>query len=348
MPASAPYLTLRIVRIIQETDQARSYVFEPEGGQVDWLPGQFLTFIIPAGHEDLRRSYSILSLPGEPLKIIVKKVENGAISRLILQRWKVGDVVHSLHPAGRFTLSPQQEKSRDIFFFAAGSGIVPLFPQIRYLLEREKQSILHLIYINHTESGALFLRELGELERQFATFDLYLLYSDPAGTGSRRGRLSNIGTEALLREKLRYQKEDAIFMLCGPFAFMRMLSFTIGAMHFPKVNIRKENYLPEIMRAGQAHHRLFPARQVTIFAPEKHEVQVAEGKDILTAALEQGLQLPYSCRGGVCGNCAAKCVSGSVYMSINEVLTDADLQAGWVLTCTGHPETENVVLELPA
>src|SRR5690606_3134739 len=147
------------------------------------------------------------------------------------------------------------------------------------------------------------------------------------------GRLSNISTEALINKILAFDKNDAVFLLCGPFAYMRMLIFTIGLMGFKKANIRKENYLPEVMRSAHVLHQTFPEREITIKIHGKQtSVHVPSGSSILNAALKQGLNLPYSCNGGVCGNCAAICKSGRVHMSVNEVLMDSDLQQGWLLT----------------
>ena len=107
----------------------------------------------------------------------------------------------------------------------------------------------------------------------------------------------------------------------------------------------RENFIPEIMRAGQARHRHFDDQTIElIFENKLYHLKVESGKNILDAALQQGLHLPYSCKGGICGNCAAKCTKGKVYMSINEVLSNADLDQGWVLTCTGFPESKGVAI----
>lgn len=340
-------LSFRIISVKPETALAKTYSLEPLSGEpLSYKPGQFLTFIIRTEKQELRRSYSILSLPGEPLKITVKKVENGAISRFILQYWKPGAIVTSLPPAGRFTLEAQQHIARDIFCFAAGSGIIPILPQIRNLLQKEPQSSIHLIYSNRNEDDALFLDDIEALAAQHSSLKLTTLFSAPLRRLSEQGHLSNISAEAYVRRELRYSKENAVFLLCGPFTYIRMLRITLGFMHFKQENILKENYVPELMRAGNVHHPSFPDRNVFIqLYNQRYKINVQSGEDILTAALAQGLALPYSCRGGVCGNCTAICKEGKVYMSINEVLTENDLKEGWVLTCTGFPEEDNTVIE---
>jgi len=340
-------IQFRISSIKQETAQARTYRLKLlNQDKLDYKPGQFLTFIINTERQELRRSYSILSLPGEETEITVKKVENGIISRYILQNWKEGATVYSLPPSGRFTLDPEKNARRDIFFFAAGSGIVPVLPMIRNLLQKEPLSCVHLIYSNRNENDSLFLREIELLADRFEALNLINFFSEPAYRIHERGHISNLTAEPLINKNIRFDKKNALFFLCGPFSYMRMLRFTIGLMQVEKENIRTENYIPEVMRTGQVHHKLLPAQAVQVNLPgESYIVQVDTGQNILNAALEKGLHLPYSCKGGVCGNCAVICKSGAVYMSVNEVLTDKDLQQGWVLTCTGYPEDNKVILD---
>lgn len=339
-------LQFRIVSVKQETAVAKTFELEEiHGTRVHYQPGQFLTFIIETEKQELRRSYSILSLPGEPLKITVKKVVNGLISRFILQHWHEGDLVTALPPAGRFSLTPQN-LPRDIFFFAAGSGIIPILPQIRHLLKEESQSYFLLVYSNHNEADTLFLSEIEVLEQTYENFRVMHLFSDPTERLYEKGHLSNLHAEAIVSRNLRFHKEDAVFMICGPYTYMRMLVFTLGLMHFPKENIRKENYLPEVMRSGAFSEPVFPDRQVLIkLREEVHRVDVTSGSTILQAVLKYGLQPPYSCEGGVCGICAARCKAGKVHMSINEVLTEAEVKDGWVLTCTGYPAKDGTYLE---
>jgi ring-1,2-phenylacetyl-CoA epoxidase subunit PaaE len=341
-------LLFNILHIKQETETAKSYELELNNEKpLEFIPGQFLTFIIKLGDQEVRRSYSITSIPGEALKVTIQKVDNGLISRYILSSWKVGDTLVSLPPMGRFTLRPQPRVKRDIFCFAAGSGIIPVLPQIRTLLVEEPQSSIHLIYSNANERKTLFLDEIEELRKGHDHLEVTFLFSDPAFRIKERGRLSNLYTEHLVNLQLRYNRTEAVFLICGPFTYMRMLGITLLSMHFRKENLWKENFIPEIMRSGYVSKSKFPEREITIEVNGRaNRLSVASGQDILTAALQKGLNIPYSCRGGVCGSCAAICKRGKVQMSINEVLTDDDIKAGWVLTCTGYPAEEKTTIAL--
>ena len=160
----------RIASIKQETKEAKTYTLESLSAITPFLPGQFLTFIFQFEHEELRRSYSIISLPGEKLKITVQRVENGVVSRYILIHWKIRTIVEALPPMGRFTLHPVKTYSRDLFFLAAGSGITPILPLIRFLLKEEPQSAIHLFYSNNSEDKIVFRDEIEELKKHNAHF----------------------------------------------------------------------------------------------------------------------------------------------------------------------------------
>ena len=339
-------LLFNIVGIIPETEIAKTYELELNNSKpLKFIPGQFLTFIINLGKQEVRRSYSITSIPGEALKITVQKVDNGLISRHILNSWRVGDNLVSLPPMGRFTLHRQAHGKRDIFCFAAGSGIIPVLPQIRTLLVKEPQSLIHLVYSNTNERKTLFLAQIEELKQNHDHLEVTFLFSEPAFRIKERGRLSNLYTQDLVNLQLRYNRSEAVFLICGPFTYMRMLGITLVSMHFRKENILRENFIPEIMRSGYISQPKFPEMEMNIEVNgQDNRLLVESGQDILTAALQKGLILPYSCRGGVCGSCAAICKSGKVYMSINEVLTDDDIKSGWVLTCTGYPAEEGTTI----
>lgn len=338
-------IQFRIVSIKQETAEAKTFGLEPLNGKVDFLPGQFLTFILPFEHETLRRSYSIVSLPGEPIKVTVQRVENGAVSRYILIHWKAGMLLDALPPAGRFTLKAQQNFSRDIFFLAAGSGITPIFPLIRHLLQQEPQSAVHLLYSSRNEESILFRDELEKLEREHSQFHITHFLSNPKQNWEQRRRLNNGILEPLIYKKMQFEPAKAVFMICGPFTYMRMARLTLIYMKFAEEQLKTENFLPEIMRSGTRTTPHFPDRDIQLYIKgQHHQVHVKSGQNILKASLEAGIQLPYSCEGGVCSACAAICKKGKVTMSVNEVLTAKDIQDGWVLTCTGYPADDEVII----
>lgn len=352
------FLRLRIVQIVSETPDAKSYFLEPiDGKPVSHRAGQFLTLILqhrdryagagePNAHE-VRRSYSLSSAPGEPLRLTIKRLENGEISRYLLSTLRVGDVLTSLHPAGRFTLDENQ--SGDLILLGAGSGITPLFSLLKQVLYTEPDRRVTLLYSNPGERAIIFREELDNLQHQFPDrFRLLYLLSNPSEDWyGLRGRLNNVMLERLLPELVGTSDRQMLhFYICGPGDYMRMIQFTLIFSGFRLEQIRRENFVVEtVFRAPPP--ALAQDRTVLLrFRGREVEIQVPAYKSILQAALDEGIPLPYSCRGGRCSTCAAHCTAGSVHMTINDVLTERDMREGWVLTCTGYPESDGVAIEI--
>ncbi|GAB3565661.1 phenylacetate-CoA oxygenase/reductase subunit PaaK [Spirosoma luteolum] len=343
-----PFLRLRIVRIDIETADARSYWLEATNGQpVSYRPGQFLTLVLRHNGHEVRRSYSISSPLGQGLRLTIKRISNGEVSRWLLDTLRVGDELTSLPPAGRFTLDAASPG--DLLLLGAGSGITPLLPLLSQALAGRPNGRITLLYSNTHERSVLFRDELEKLQQQHPDrFRLIHLLSNPSDdwTG-RRGRLNNVMLEQLLPSLTDGTDRRALTCyVCGPPAYMRMAQFTLVVAGVPAEQIRRENFVVEpVMTVPQPAQAI--DRSVTLQLPDRQvSIQVPAYKTILQAALDEGLHLPYSCRGGRCATCAARLVSGRVGMTINDVLTTRDLAEGWVLTCTGYPESDGVVIAL--
>jgi len=343
-------LNLKIIQIIEETTEAKSFVFENVGGEkINYLPGQFLTFIFNTNGREIRRSYSISSTPeiDEHIKITVKKIENGEISRFFNNDVKVGDQISSLPPAGRFTLNVNNCFERDVFLIAGGSGISPLYSNLKNILANEHLSNVKLIYANKNESTTIFYKNLIELEKKYASqFKIINIYSSPLENSHLSPqRLNNFLFEKLIKENLKFERHDAQFLICGPSEMIRMAQITLHFMGFVNDQIKKENFI--IKPAPQPFNLNAETRTIKIRIKEKtHLLSIPPNKFILQVALENHINLPYSCKGGRCSTCTTRLISGKVKMVINDVLTDQDLANGWILTCTAQPETDEVEIEI--
>ena len=323
-------------------DVATLFFIEISGKSFSYRPGQFITLVFDHHDEEIRRSYSLSSIPADPyLAVTVKRIANGEISRFLLTKIKPGDIINAVEPAGRFFVAdPETEK--DIFFLAAGSGIVPVYAQLRSIFNAPGKSNITLIYSNRDKESILFKDHLDELAKQHAgrLKIIHLLSSEAK-------RLTNLVVEELVKKHLRFNFEAAEFYTCGPFDYMRMIRLTLIYMGFDPGQIRKENFvLDTVSVAGPTV--IYPPRRIRIhFNKEIHDLVAGENQSILQAALQNNIPLPYSCRTGDCSTCSALCKTGKVELAKNNVLTDADLAAGWVLTCTGHAVTDDVVIEFP-
>lgn len=329
--------TLRVVAIRTEASGTRTISLR----RADDLPfsyraGQFLTLLFSSHGHELRRSYSFCTTPDiDPLPAItVKRVPNGEISRFLLDHLRVGDLLESLPPAGRFFL---ETAAGTHFFLAAGSGLVPIFSLLKQALAAPDGARVILITQQHDRDSTPFYEALHGLSSQvdparWQWIDLLTV---------RDGRLNNWGLEEWLFSLLPREAFDgARWYVCGPPAFMRMAQFTLRTLGIPEGHIKQEHFTVEHIPAPPPLFDRTP-RQVMIHdGSGTHVFDVKWPDTILQAALNNGVPLPYSCRAGRCSTCVARLLKGSVKMSINEVLTDKDLGEGLVLTCVGHAETD--------
>jgi ring-1,2-phenylacetyl-CoA epoxidase subunit PaaE len=332
-------ITFKVDKIVNETEFSKTFYLKSTGEKITYKAGQFLTFILNLYSKDIRRSYSFGSTPGvdDDLFITVKRIENGAVSRYFFEHIKEGDSLISLPPSGRFTI---EERNESVYFFiAAGSGITPIFSLLKQLLFHQHNKVI-LLYQNTDERSSIYRRHIVELQSEFADrFTLVEIFSKPTEEVNQPKRLNNHSLEKIIKEHTSKQ-EDVVFYLCGPIEFMRMAHFTLRVLGYKEEQVKKENFVVDFIPKAPFLEDTSPKNVVIHFNGRMHNIEVAYPNNILEVALKNNIQLPYSCRGGRCSTCTAKCTSGSIKMSINDVLTEKDLERGLVLTCVGYPETD--------
>ena len=349
------YKTIRIKEIREEVKGFKIFSFE-EGHQIHYKAGQYLTLVhIPpakfsnfARGEEIRRSYSITSVPilNEPLSIGVKRIPNGFFSRLLVDHANPGDELITTGAGGLFILPEDVNIYRQIFFFAAGSGITPVYALLKASLYLHPHLHLVLVYSNRSPATTIFLEELKQLKNEFGhRFHIEWLFSSLADLAKAR-----LYRELLMElvNRLSFGNfSNTLFYICGPVSYMRMCTFVLQEMQVAAGNIKKENFL---IAQPRPHQSLppdpNPHRAIIKFGSNIYQVPVHYPDSILHAAKKQGIVLPYSCETGRCGNCLARCIKGQVWLSHNEVLTEEDLAKGLTLTCVGHPVGGDVELEI--
>ena len=334
--------------IIQQTrEEAPGFmviVFR-DGHRLTWREGQYLTFIHQFQGEEIRRSYSIISssLLGEPLAIGFRRIQNGIFSRYLADRVQPGDSLRTIGPAGFFTLPENCKPFRDLVFFAAGSGISPVISLIKSALYGRPHLQVQLLYSTPGPDQTPFLQELIQLEKKFSNrFGIRFFFSNAVQLS--KARLNREALVDFLSGFTTDRLSQTLFFICGPDAYMRMCTYTLQESRVPAENIRKEIFNTVRVRTPFMPPDLTP-RQVIIHLEERNNsITVAYPDTILSASKKNGLQLPYSCETGRCGNCALRLISGRVWMSNNEVLTERELEEGLILTCVGHPVFGDVEL----
>jgi ferredoxin-NADP reductase len=346
-PLTNPLLKkLTVARIIEEAPDFKSFVFEEDAAnRIHYKAGQYLTFIQYFNGVETRRSYSIISSPAleEPLAVGVKRIANGVFSRFMTDKVQPGDVLETIGAAGLFTLPENIRDYKQVFFFAAGSGITPVYSILKTILHEHTDICIVLIYSNYSPAKAAFLQELQQLQQQFKDrLTIEFLFS--IDKNFYRAHLHRDLVFNLINQYRMAPLQQVLAYVCGPLNYMRMCIFTLQELNIPTENIKKENFSTQKVAT-----KIEPPDKQTYnahihFAGQTYTVTVQYPDTILKAARKTGIVLPYSCEAGKCGNCAMRCTEGNVWMSYNEVLTERDLQQGLVLTCVGHPVFGDVEL----
>jgi ring-1,2-phenylacetyl-CoA epoxidase subunit PaaE len=341
------YKTVRIAGIKEEVRDFKTFSFE-ENHNINYKAGQYLTLVYHAYNEEIRRSYSITSSPvlNEPLSIGVKRVENGFFSRQLVDAAKQGDELITIGAGGFFTLPADIHSYKQIFFFAAGSGITPVYSLVKTALHAHPGLSLAIIYSNASAAKTVFFRELIQLKEKFPNrFHAEFLFSNTIDLSKAR-----LHRELLLQFLTELAVADysrSLFYICGPASYMRMCTYTLLETGVPAGNIKREDFVIDSVRRRDTSPPDAVSRKAVIkFNNSAYHVMINYPDSILQAAKKTGISLPYSCEAGRCGSCVAKCTKGNVWHSYNEVLTEKELKQGLILTCVGHPYGSDVEIEI--
>ncbi|WP_182379959.1 fatty acid desaturase [Nocardioides sp. WS12] len=301
-----------------------------------FVQGQHITLRAVIDGQDVRRSYSITAPVSEgTLRVAVKQIEGGLFSTYVNNHLQVGDILDVMTPTGRFHTALEPTAQRIYAAVAAGSGITAILSNVATTLEAEQHSRFILVYGNRTSDSTMFRAELEALsDRWDNRLTVHHVLSREPGA-AYVGRI----TADLVRE-LVSEDVDAWF-LCGPQELVDSLSSELPGQ-----------VLTEIFHAEQTHADLAVDVEsqviVALDGVESTFVLRSTGDTILDAALQQGLEPPYSCAGGACGTCRAKVLLGKAVMDQNHALDDAEVATGYVLTCQAHPVTKELRLDYDA
>jgi ring-1,2-phenylacetyl-CoA epoxidase subunit PaaE len=337
------HVQLRIREVIQETSDSKTFIFENK--DLNYQAGQFLTFLIPSGISTIRRAYSFCTAPqvDEYPAVTVKRVDNGAGSRYILDNWKTGDLVECIKAAGKFILS--KEDASEIVLFAAGSGIVPLLSIMKQALHDQSIKKIHLFYSNRSANSTIFRKEILNLEAQYPEkLRVTWFFSDAFNI--REGRINADFVDSYFTNKIKSQKDKVHVFACGPESFMYLAEVRTLYAGVPLENYHQEVFFREENPNHKPHAFKEGNFDVTIQKDGKtYSFQVPGDRTILSQAIKNNVPIPWSCSSGRCSTCMLKLLEGKVYLSRNETLTDKDLSKGFVLTCTAYPEEGPIILK---
>lgn len=305
----------------------------------DFTPGQYITIKTQIKGKDLRRAYSICSSPrSDCFTIGVKKVDKGGFSDFAHTQLAVGDTLEVMPPEGRFTFQ-STGRPKTIAAFAAGSGITPIMSIAKAVLESHPKSKFVLVYGNKSFKDTMFYTDLVNLELNHSErFSVYFVTSQTQEDDSRFGRIDTAMVNYALKNKHKEVDFDAYY-LCGPEAMIDLVSETLQNNDIPKDKIHFELFTStEIL--DELPDRPDGKTQLTVTVDDEMFDLTMDKKDrVLDAVLKENIDAPYSCQGGVCSTCIARVTEGKAEMAKNQILTDGEIEEGFILTCQAHPLT---------
>ena len=347
--------SLRVASLTQETRDAVVVTFDVPEEQRDafrFTPGQNLTLRAHFDGEEIRRSYSICSAPYEQkVSIAIKRVQDGQFSTWANKELRPGHMIECMCPSGGFGEPADPEHPRHHVAFAAGSGITPVISILKTILREEPNSRFTLVYGNRASSSVIFKEELENLKDQYIDrFRLvFILSREHQDIDLFNGRIDRAKADQLFKHWIDPSDIDVAY-LCGPQTMMEDVYASLLEHGVPKESLRRELFGVAPRTAGRPRFSENTSDQMcsvkVIQDGRQREITIHKNqKTVLEEALAQGVELPYSCKGGVCSTCRCKLTTGEVEMDVNFALEDYEVARGFILTCQSYPVSNELVLD---
>lgn len=343
------FYKLKIAEVRRETPEAVSVKFSVPLELQDFYKftaGQYTTLKLTLDGEEIRRAYSICSSPNSgELRIAIKSVSVGAFSTFANRNLKEGDIVEVGTPEGKFTFSPDGERSKNYAAFVAGSGITPVMSILTSVLEDEPKSTFVLVYGNKSPEQAIFHQQLHELHLKYTgRLFVYYVYSQAKVDNELFGRIERSTVNFILNNKHKEIEFDK-FYLCGPEQMILTVSDVLKERNIKEKDIKFELFFAP-KEENQIDASLEGHTKITVLVDDEETTfEMSQKQTVLDAALKQGLDAPYSCQGGICSSCLARIKSGSAEMKKNAILTDKEIEEGLILTCQAHPTSKEIFVD---
>jgi ring-1,2-phenylacetyl-CoA epoxidase subunit PaaE len=346
---------LAVAKVERETRDAIAITFDVPPALREafrFEPGQHLTLRTRIGDDDVRRSYSICAPAGGPLRIAVKRSPGGVFSTWANDALREGTAVDVMPPMGHFNVAADAQASRHYLGVAAGSGITPLVSIVTSALVAEPASRFTLIYGNRASATVMFRDELASLkDRYLDRFNLvHVLSREPQDIELLHGRIDRAKADALFERWVPIADVDYAFV-CGPEGMMDAVRASLLAHGMPAERIKIERFAASIPKHTHVPRPLPQAAHtecevhVVIDGSQRMFLLEKGAENIIDAGLRSGIELPFSCKGGVCSTCRCKLVDGEVDMDVNFALEDYEVARGFILACQSYPVTDRVTVD---
>ncbi len=343
--------SLKIKSIKRETKDAVSITFDVPNElktEFQFVAGQYITLKTTIDDKEVRRAYSLCSSPNSgEITIAVKQIKGGNFSVFATTKLKEGDSVEVSKPEGKFVLKTNLSNNKNYLAFAAGSGITPIMAMIKAVLEIEKNSTFTLVFGNKSTYETIFFDEINQLKKQYNTrFFVQYVFSKEQPKDSLFGRIDSSIVNYILKQRKVIFNE---VFLCGPEQMIITVKDTLLVKDYAENNIHFELFKSKFKKEENKmneNSKLDGESEITILLDdEKTTFKMKQSERILTAALAEDLDAPYSCQGGICSSCMAKVVEGKAMMKNNTILSEEEVAEGYILTCEAHPTTPKIVID---
>ena len=357
MSAAPRFHELTVARIDAEAAGAVALTLSVPAALKDsfqFEPGQFLTLRAQVNGQDLRRSYSICSTRSRlqqhgELQVGIRPVEGGLFSNWAAQQLRVGDTLQVMPPEGRFVI--QRPRAVHRVGFAAGSGITPILSIIASSLEEQPGTKFTLVYGNRRMDSVMFNEALQDLKDQYPDrlTLIHILSRQAQEVDLLEGRIDGDKVRAIMKAFLPVKSMDEVF-ICGPEAMIEATQKALVDAGVPAQRVYSERFAGGAAPATPQAPRTEKAKSLSgmaltvVLDGKSHDMRIQPDEHILDVALNAGLDLPYSCKGGVCCTCRAKVTEGSVAMDKNFTLESWEMDKGFVLSCQARAPSAKVVI----
>lgn len=343
-----------IHKVIRETKNAVTIAFDVVELEFKYFPGQFVNVSVMVHGEKLTRSYSLSSSPDlDPYPAItIKRVTNGLMSNYLVDYAEQIRELEIEGPYGTFVPAENSYQSRHVVLMSGGSGITPLLPIAKSLLNKSSDVQLTLIYANRTWSDTIFAEAIQVLSTEHkGRFTVFHALSQHEGmkplfTGTLiEDRLSKLLVRKLLKEVTKGNLSGTHFFICGPSGLMKIYQEVLELFGVTETEIFMERFT-----AGDDHTEQLDLPKITRevlvhFYEQTHLIEIPPATSLLSAALKAGISFGYSCKSGACGSCVALVTSGKVMMIKNYALSENEVAQGMVLLCQSYPLSEDITIE---
>lgn len=345
------YHPLFIKSIKKETENAVIITFEvPEKLKPEFLfkAGQYVILKTTIQGKEIRRDYSLCTNPeSQEISVVVKAVPEGIFSNYANTVLKSGELLEVSPPKGKFIFEPNTGQKRTIVAFAAGSGITPIMSIMKTVLEQEPHSNFILVYGNKTPKDVIFYNDIISLQKKYGErLNLNLVFSRSNENNALFGRIGRSTVNYLLNN---YQDSESIdtYYLCGPKEMIDEVKDTLIERGVIKDKIKFELFFASLkdskIKAAEIGNG--KTKVTVIVDDEEASFTMSQKKTILEVALENDIDAPFSCKGGICCSCVARIKEGEVMMRQNNILTDSELDEGLILTCQSQPTSSTVIID---